>query len=236
MSGEDELTQLARSARVVVFHSPVTDLAGLDERLDRTGLQWRAVELGMGDADNRARFQALKSLTGCGTLPQVFMDGRFVGGLREATARLEAAPSARRVPAGAAWMGYLGLLPFLAGAAGAWFGPAWIAGWLAAYGAVILSFVGAVHWGLAVADVRPRAETFYASVVPALVGWAALLVPVLVGLPALAAAFVLWRYWEYRHASVTLPRWFRRLRTILTVGAAGSLAVAWPALLPLARG
>lgn len=236
MSAETETVELARSAPVVVFHSPVTDLAGLDERLDRAGQRWRAVELGMGDAANRERFQALKALTGSATLPQVFMDGRFVGGLREAQARLDAGPARQRMPAAAAWMGCLGLLPFLAGALGVWFGPNWVAGWLAAYGAVILSFVGAVHWGLAVADARPAPEAYYASVVPALVGWAALLVPLIVALPVLAAAFVLWRYWEYQHARVTLPRWFRRLRTLLTVGAAGSLAVAWPALLPLAAG
>ncbi|UEX79100.1 DUF3429 family protein [Spiribacter halobius] len=236
MSADGEIVELARSAPVVVFHSPVTDLAGLDQRLDQAGLRWRAVELGMGDSDNRARFQALKALTGSGTLPQVFMDGRYVGGLREAMARLDAGTPRRGAPAAAAWMGYLGLLPFAAGALGVWFGPAWVAGWLAAYGAVILSFVGAVHWGLAVADARPAPETFYASVVPALVGWAALLVPVIVALPVLAAAFVLWRYWEYQHARTTLPRWFRRLRTALTVGAAASLAIAWPALLPLSGG
>jgi len=50
-------------------------------------------------------------------------------------------------------LGYAGLFPFFAAAAAALLGPPPWRGAalsaLAAYGAVILSFLGAVHWGLA---------------------------------------------------------------------------------------
>lgn len=137
------------------------------------------------------------------------------------------------LPPAAAWMGYLGLLPFFATALAVWIGPAWIAGWLLAYGAIILSFVGAIHWGLVMGQGEPSAAVFQASVVPALVGWAALLVPVIVGLPVVAAAFIVWRIWESRLMVAAMPRWFRRLRTALTAGAVVALLGGWLALLPV---
>lgn len=230
MADDSELRKLAGSADVVVFHSPVTDLAGLDERLEQSGRHWKAIEMGMGSSDSRDQFARLKAMTGRTTLPQVFVNGRFIGGLREAEAQL---PLAGRHQSAAGWMGYLGLLPFIAAAAGVWFGPAWLAGWLAAYGAVILSFVGAIHWGLAMKTPSSPPEVFYASITPALVGWAALLVPRLVGLPVLAVGFIAWRVWEYRQPGTPLPGWFRRLRTVLTIGAVLSLLIGWVALLPV---
>ena len=229
MSAEDELEALARSADVVVFHSPVTDLAGLDELLEASGRDWRAIEMGMGSAQSREQFARLKALTGSTTLPQVFINGRFAGGLRAAEARLLVA---ERHQSAAAWMGYLGLLPFLGAGVGVWFGMSWLTGWLLAYGAVILSFVGAIHWGLAMARQDPSPRWFYASVVPALAGWLALLLPALAGLPVLIAGFVGWRVWEHRGGGPALPRWFRRLRTVLSAGAVAALVAGWLALLP----
>lgn len=142
------------------------------------------------------------------------------------------APDTQGLPPAAAWMGYLGLLPFFATALGVWVGPNWIAGWLLAYGAIILSFVGAIHWGLVMGRGEASAAVFQASVLPALVGWAALLVPVIVGLPVVAVAFIAWRVWESRAAVVAMPRWFRRLRTALTLGAVVALLGGWAALLP----
>jgi len=135
-------------------------------------------------------------------------------------------------PPAAAWMGYLGLLPFFAAALGLWVGPAWFAGVLLAYGAVILSFVGAIQWGLASSAADPRADAFYASVVPALVAWLALLLPAWLALPMLALGFVVWRIWEGLNG-LSMPRWLRRLRTVLTIGAVISLLGGWLALLPI---
>jgi hypothetical protein len=118
MAEPSDIRQLADSAEVVVFHSPVTDLAGLDALLERSGRDWRMIEMGMGSAESRGQFATLKAQTGWSTLPQVFVHGRFVGGLRAAEAKLQ---PANRYPAAAAWMGYLGLLPFLS--------PVWGCGW-----------------------------------------------------------------------------------------------------------
>ena len=58
---------------------------------------------------------------------------------------------------------------------------------LLAYGAVILSFVGALHWGFAMAlgglSDRERTHRFVWSVVPSLLAWPAVLLPMAGGRP-----------------------------------------------------
>ena len=46
--------------------------------------------------------------------------------------------------------------------------------WLQTYSAVILSFLGGIRWGLALAGRDPKASTFVLSVWPSLAGWAIL--------------------------------------------------------------
>ncbi len=82
-------------------------------------------------------------------------------------------------------LGLLGLLPFLGCAAGAiLLPPEKAAGYLAAliaYAAVILGFLGAVHWGFALVlnpDKVPRrliANRLLGGTLPALIAWCALL-------------------------------------------------------------
>ncbi|MDR9432449.1 MAG: DUF3429 family protein [Spiribacter sp.] len=230
MSEQSDINKLSSAAEVVVFHSPVTDLGGLDAILQASGREWRTVEMGMGSAESREQFGQLKLQTGHNTLPQVFINGRFVGGIEEADSALRAHNTNFNA---ARWMGYLGLLPFLAGGVAVWFGPTWLAHWLVAYGAVILAFVGAVYWGLAMGQKKNPEEIFYASVLPALLGWVALLVPRLVSLPILMAGFIGWRLWEHRVAGAMIPQWFGRLRSLLTVGAVLGLGLGWAALLPI---
>ena len=138
------------------------------------------------------------------------------------------------VPLAARWLGGFGALPFVALLAVTVFGPAGWTGWaaqvLALYGAVILSFLGGIQWGLAIA----RASTSDArlgrrlatSVVPSLIGWAALLLPLQVGLYVLAAAFALVLYLDAQ-ASIKgeAPIWYPKLRLPLTAVVMASLVV-----------
>ena len=86
-----------------------------------------------------------------------------------------------RLPAVAVLLGLAGLLPLLGCAAGVIALPAEKAeAYLAAlvsYGAVILSFLGAVHWGFALGSPLPRmvGARLALGVVPSLIGWLALL-------------------------------------------------------------
>lgn len=91
----------------------------------------------------------------------------------------------------AARLGYAGLLPFVTLAAAAWLVPApyraQAAVALLAYGTTIASFLGAIHWGLALrGSMAPRPGPLVWGVFPSLVAWVALLLPVSQGLLTVA--------------------------------------------------
>ncbi len=134
----------------------------------------------------------------------------------------------RRLPALAIVLGVAGLLPFLAfglGSVSTNLITSRVAAYvLIGYGAVILSFVGAVHWGFTLATEHDPAERprLLLGVVPALVGWAALaltlstLQPVL-GLLVLIAGFILTAVAEWHgHSRGWVPGGYITLRLILT--------------------
>ena len=144
-----------------------------------------------------------------------------------------AAPSLPpQLPTPVAWLGYGGLLPFVALAMVGWWAPGnplWTTA-LLGYGAVILSFIGALHWGLAMAlpglDEAERTRLFIWSVVPCLLAWPALLVPSQMGATLLIAGFAAHLWQDHRLArKATLPAWYLPLRRRLTVTACVCLAL-----------
>lgn len=138
------------------------------------------------------------------------------------------------LPLVAILLGLGGLLPFVAGTLAILFHPSdvpvprLVAG-VVDYGAVILSFLGAVHWGLALADDavlvpgRGRISTarLALGVLPALAGWAALLVLLTerprLSLLLLLVGFVLVTAVETRAGRAGLmPRGYLPLRWLLS--------------------
>lgn len=125
-----------------------------------------------------------------------------------------------------------GLIPFAALGAGSWFAApeasALMLRHLCAYGAVILAFVGALHWGFAMLarmDDFERPRVLGWSVVPALTGWVALILPLRAGLIVLIAMFLVHYAMDLRLARLaSLPPWYLQLRLWLTVGACLGLA------------
>lgn len=86
-------------------------------------------------------------------------------------------------------LGYFGALPFVAGTLLATQGVAGAA-WLLTYAASIVSFLGGIHWGLALREPRPRALLLAWGVTPSLLAWVALLLPAGPGLLVSAGALV----------------------------------------------
>jgi hypothetical protein len=135
-------------------------------------------------------------------------------------------------PRSVTWPGYGGLLPFVALALACVLDGA--ATWrfaLLSYGALILSFVGALHWGCAIASSalsgRQRNVCFAWSIVPALLAWATFFLTPGVASMLLAAGFgahYLQDRQLARHAG--LPAWYLPLRLRLTVVASLCLLVA----------
>jgi hypothetical protein len=131
-------------------------------------------------------------------------------------------------------LGIGGLIPFVGLAAMAGFGPeAWhdyslLA--LSCYGAVILAFVGALHWGYALKRSASRGEAWlqYAfSVAPALLAWLSLLLPVSTALRVQAAGLLVCYVFDRVSArGDPVPAWFLKLRAVLTAVGAASLALA----------
>ncbi len=101
------------------------------------------------------------------------------------------------------WLGYGGLIPFfvltvilLLGISLPGLESARLGWWLATYAAVVLSFIGAVHWGVALGMQDRLAENELAklllfSVLPTVVAWFSLLLPIHYTLYVLAALIVL---------------------------------------------
>ncbi|WP_048305978.1 DUF3429 domain-containing protein [Halomonas sp. PR-M31] len=124
------------------------------------------------------------------------------------------------------WLGCAGLIPFFVGAVCVFVAPIlWQALAIKAflfYSAVILSFLGGIHWGVAMSQDAPGTKGFNVrlvlSMVPSLLAWPALLLNYVAGVLVLMIGFLLIRLYE-RQASSTkrLPRWYQNLRSLLTV-------------------
>ncbi|SFU32744.1 Protein of unknown function [Methylobacterium sp. 174MFSha1.1] len=97
---------------------------------------------------------------------------------------------------------------------------------LAAYGAVIASFLGGLRWGAAAASPEGRGVDYAVSVVPSLIAWAALFAPAPWDLRALGALVLAWGLVDQdlpRRGLV--PAWLGRLRLVLS-GVAGLALLA----------
>ncbi|MCI4644654.1 MAG: DUF3429 domain-containing protein [Hyphomonadaceae bacterium] len=140
-----------------------------------------------------------------------------------------------------------GLMPFVGGALACWALEGDIARQAAAYltlltyGAVVLSFLGGVRWGVEMSDAMltpPRWGVMSAAILGALIGWALVLYYVLGApspwvFPIMAAAFAGHWLWDVLSRKA-LPVWYDGLRTIASVGAVLSLLAAWATTGPAA--
>jgi hypothetical protein len=132
--------------------------------------------------------------------------------------------TAVRRPRIVAWLGYGGLLPFLALVALTYVDCERAMFWhgiLRAYAALILSFVGALHWGFAMLlgqlSAPQRNARLAWSVVPCLIAFAALIANSVFGDVLLVSGFLL-HYWQDQRlvAMVPLPAWYLPLRLRLS--------------------
>lgn len=145
------------------------------------------------------------------------------------TARSSAEPVSLSAMAEAA--GYAGMVPFIASLAGMGLLPHIEQRDLAqhislAWGAVVLSFVGAAHWGLALAGrLEWSVARLVGSIFPAVVAAIALVVSGQRGLGLLVVGFgVFWLY-EHRRLGAELPPDYLRLRRNLSVAVCALLAL-----------
>lgn len=141
-------------------------------------------------------------------------------------------PVATAPPAWATWLGAGGLIPFAVLALALWW-PAFeqqgaISHALASYGATIASFLGAIHWGLAMRD-HPAAGAgpYLWGVTPSLLAWLALLLPPAGGLLGLSVLLVVClRVDQRRYPRYQLQAWLPLRRRLTLVAGLACLAGA----------
>jgi len=132
--------------------------------------------------------------------------------------QLAAAPQMARL------LGFAGLIPFIFAGSVVWISalePLNLAMPLLAtgYGAVILSFLGGVRWGaaMAVGDARENREIAL-SVIPSLIGFACMIVPLISSLVLLLVSFAALGVTDMAAArDGRLAPWYAPLRLVLTV-------------------
>ena len=138
-----------------------------------------------------------------------------------------------RIPRAALLLGLGGLVPFVACALSIFTGvrlallndPVLA---LLAYGAVILSFLGGVRWGFAlrISDEGLQARAMILSIAPAVVAWLLLLQPSLLGLVVLPVLYVLLWLADEQLPRIGAPKWYVKLRRLLTAVVVLSLLAA----------
>ena len=133
------------------------------------------------------------------------------------------------IPLPAKIFGFGGLAPFLILALSAWILPDpyrfLVFDILVHYAAVILSFVGAVYWGLALGSLnnKPKSEKqiwimFSWSIIPALIAWIATQMVLSAALLVLILGFVsafIFDLWSEKRKEI--PFWYLKLRKSLTL-------------------
>ncbi|MGY6215586.1 DUF3429 domain-containing protein [Methylolobus aquaticus] len=133
------------------------------------------------------------------------------------------------------WLGTAAMLPFVVLTSGLYALPSEyrnnLVFWLSSYGAVVLSFVGAIHWGLALVHPKmlygDRMTSMGWSVVPAAAAWSSFLVPAESGLLLMAGSFAAQYGADQQFESrFSVPEWYPPLRTSLTTVAALCLILA----------
>jgi len=150
--------------------------------------------------------------------------------------------NATRPPALAVGLAFAGLAPFVTGALGLWLTPEawreWVMEEFLAFAAVILAFMGAIHWGLAMRadEASDRAPMQLGlSVIPPLLGWFALSLPINFAIPVFFFAFAALYFadiWAVKHGLA--PAWYTSLRRPISLVIIASMLVAWSATLVLA--
>lgn len=100
---------------------------------------------------------------------------------------------------------------------------------LGAYAAIILSFLGGIRWGVAIANDPDEAisRTLVYSVAPSLWGWAAFFAPAPVNFLMFAIGFLAMGRWDLALVQEgAAPAWFGKLRLILTMLVVPTMLIA----------
>ena len=123
-------------------------------------------------------------------------------------------------------LGYLGLLPFVIGVLAAFLSNELSSLVLQAfvlYSLAILSFMGGIHWGLALILGTRQSTRLMISVLPVIIGWICLIaLPIHFALSIIGAGFIVqWFVDRPILAELPIPSWYAKMRPQLAYVVAG---------------
>ena len=126
-------------------------------------------------------------------------------------------------------LGYAGLVPFVALAVLSFIvssvhRPTIIFS-LLAYGATIICFLGAIHWGLTMVENIPSKQQLVWGVMPSLLAWVSLMIPVEFGLLIVASVLLVCLIVDYKiYPHFGLGQWLQ-MRLVLSLVAIVSMVL-----------
>ncbi len=80
---DKSLDDIAKSDEVVIFASALTDIRMVVKCLLYLRIPFKVVEMGMSSIKDRIGFKRLCSMTSWRLMPQIFINGQFIGGIDE---------------------------------------------------------------------------------------------------------------------------------------------------------
>jgi glutaredoxin-related protein len=247
MTDNKILDDWINSAPVVIFRSPVTEMDALRREFKNRHINFREIELSMANNEARQQFHQLKKMTDYQLLPQVFIDSTFIGGgdksLHSAALQsLSTAKSSSTTQKLVLFLGYAGIIPFIFFSLLAFSSDfhAWAIKANVVYGGLILTFIGAIHWGrllpVFAADLTQKNRTVLAvSVLPSLLAWAVLIdyFNSASSLCLLIAGFMAMCAFE-RSLKIYTAEWYLKMRLRLSYTVTALLALSVVSILVVA--
>ena len=140
-------------------------------------------------------------------------------------------PKSAVLPVAALFWGRAGVIPFAVLASALLFGTSDVSTFarqlIVPYGAIILTFMGGIHWGLAMCRCEIGTWPFTIGVCPSLVAVLALVLPYQLAVLTLGIGFIALLVVDFLIvARDYLPNWYGRMRLQLTLAVVVCLAAA----------
>ncbi|MBE0438634.1 MAG: DUF3429 family protein [Gammaproteobacteria bacterium] len=240
MSNDKQLQDWIDSAPIVIFRSPITEMDLIRREFNDRNLAFREIELSMADSTDRDLFHHLKKYTNYHKLPQIFIDRKFIGGADKTlhsdlyNSLFCDTSSVNNYKNLVLSLGYAGIIPFIAFTFLAFFTEfhSWAIKANLAYGAIILTFLGAIYWGrLLNLDSNNSSEhrktTLIVSIIPSIIAWLVLIdfLKNPLSLCILILSFI-GIYGFERHLKPSNFLWYEKMRTQLSYSVIGLLSLS----------
>lgn len=227
------LQDLIEETKVVVIGSQLSDTRRIEQVLEGQFDDVRVKKLDMEVAENKESLKRLQKTSGWSNLPMVYINGDMIGGEWELTSQQQLGMNTcgRSTHGFANIIGYCGLIPFVG--LSIWYAltsdvqqAGFVLSALLAYAAIILSFVGAIHWGRSLHEPHMVKSNLLQiiSIIPTLLGWAALLVPAKIGLMILIVSFFL--IYLFDRIQYKQLYWMQKIRFNLSMGVIFTLLIS----------